>query len=195
MEDQLELMPLTKHIPQWISNYFYQANCGNYVGKQYFYEKIKPFVLNSFGEFVGYDLQIIKQQCYSCDGTGVYKKYHYEYGQRFLVKKEACIRCNGGIYMTKRFSLARYVLNGKIYHIPHFFESNRNHINTIEGVINHESINHDEAFRAYLIFLWKYDKAAFYSRLKEMAQTKLKWIPEFIQSLIKKDNINDELPF
>jgi hypothetical protein len=73
MEIQTAIFPETKHIPQWIADYFAIANAGSYPEKQAFYTKVKPLVLKIYGEFAGYDLQIIKHKCRSCDGTGIYK--------------------------------------------------------------------------------------------------------------------------
>lgn len=195
MIEQLELIPIIKHIPQWLADYFNKANSGNYEGKDYFYDQIKPFILGYFGEFIGYEHQIIVYKCWSCDGTGIYKHYYYEYGDRFVVSKEPCYSCVKGIYRTAHFSLRKYVLNGKTYHIPQEFKPNKKHINTIKGKIEHEQIDSNEAYKAYLIILWKYSRKEFYHQLKEITKTKLKWIPELIQKIIKKDNINDELPF
>lgn len=195
MIKQMELIPVIKHIPQWLADYFYKANAGEYKGKEYFYNQIKPFVLGCYGEFIGYELQIIKYKCTACGGTGTYKHYHWEDGQRYLLRQEPCFCCINGIYATMKFSLRKYVLNGKSYHIPQTFKPDERHINTIRGKIKHEKIDSKEAYSAYLIILWKYDKQSFYRQLKEITKTKLKWVPELIQKIIRKDNTKDELPF
>lgn len=200
MTTQLELFEIEKQIPQWLADYFELANAGNYVGKQSFYTNIKPVVLRTFGQFAGYDLQIIEKKCWTCNGTGVFKHYHHEFGQRYLIKKEQCWNCNNGIYQTKHISLARFILNGKVYHMPaENYTSAISYSNEIRGIIQHEQVDPKEAMRAYIILLWKFNKPAFYDHLKSLVDlevtSKTKWIRDLIQSLFKKDNIVDELPF
>jgi hypothetical protein len=194
------IFEVEKQIPQWIADYFELANAGNCSHKQSFYSTIKPHVLKTFGKFAGYDLQIIEKKCWSCNGTGVFKHYHYEFSQRYLISQEPCWRCKGGIYETKKISLRRYILNGKLYHIPcENFVSMTYYTNEIKGVIVHEQVDPNKALRAFIILLWIYNKAEFYNYLTSFAaheiQNKTSWIKPLLQSLFKKDNTNDELPF
>ncbi|WP_372934958.1 hypothetical protein [Mariniphaga sediminis] len=196
MNQQLELIPQTKHIPQWLADYFYKANSGNYKYKQDFYEKIKNPILQHFAEFIGFELQIIEYPCHSCDGTGKFKHYYYEYGHRYLLRSEPCWHCTDGIYRTAKFTLKKYVLNGVAYHIPCDFDPNVKHLPTVvKGKIAHENIDPQEALIAYIILLWKYDKAEFYYRMYGFVKDGLKPITNLIQKLIRKDNTNDDLPF
>lgn len=192
MNTQLELIPQTKHIPQWLADYFFKANSGIYPQKQDFYDKIKNEVLESKAEFIGYELQIIEYKCRSCFGTGKYKHYHYEYDQRYLIGEEPCWHCIDGIYAVREFTLKKFVLNGVVYHIPGDFNNKVKHLPTVvRGKIQHEHIDSNDATNAFIILLWWYNKNEFHYRLKKLAKLKL----ELIQKLIQKDNTNDELPF
>lgn len=191
------LFPDKEHIPQWLANYFYKANAGNYDGKLDFYLNIKPIVLNNYADFIGYDLQIIEKKCHSCDGDGVYKKYDFN---GHVYDRETCWSCNGtGIYEIKKMSLKRYLLNGRIYHIPAYEIRNEPVKNHINGLIKHEAISPYDAHNAYLILLWKYNRNWFYHRVKELIDQRkgeLKTqLQNFVQGLIRKENINNELPF
>jgi hypothetical protein len=198
---QLELFPIEKQIPQWLADYFNMANAGKYKYKAEFYANIKGLVLNIHGVFDGYDLQIIEKACWSCDGTGIYKMYQYKNNKRYLLDKRDCYHCINGIYHTRRQPLERYLLNGVIYHIP--VSPIREGLpwtpqpihNEIKGLIIHEPVDGDAALRAFLILCWKYNKLFFYQQAKEFAAQKTEWIINLIQSLFKKDNCIDDLPF
>lgn len=195
---QETLFEIEKQIPQWIADYFELANAGVYLHKQSFYNVVKPHVLKIFGQFAGFDLQIIEKKCWSCNGTGVFKHYNYEFSQRYLIKEEPCWHCKNGIYETKRIPLERYILNGKIYHIP-TDNPGITYTNEIKGVIVHEQVDSDKALRAYIILLWIYNKPEFYNYLTAFVTleiiNKTSWIKPLLQSLFKRDNTNDELPF
>lgn len=182
-----ELFPAEKQIPQWLADYFYIANAGNYSLKQMFYSEVKPVVLRVFGVHAGYDLQTIEYKCWTCGGTG---KYY---------NGNTCYHCSNGIYSTRQFSLERFILNGRLYHIPCKEVVVEPVVNTIKGVITHETIDSKEAQRAFLILLWKYNKASFYNHLKEIIgkgiSEESKRIKEIAQGLFRKDNLGDELPF
>lgn len=199
METQLELFHKVKHIPDWLAVHFYKANAGNYPGKNDFYSLLKPAIL-SHGEFIGYELQIIKKKCFTCFGTGTYKQYRWEYGERYLIHKEPCRNCTNGIYYTKKVTLMKFNLNGNVYHIPlPELKNDVQYIGEINGLVTHENIPGDEAYRSFLILLWKYNKPMFYQKSKEFLSKEFvkyfKWIPEFMQKCIRKDNNSDDLPF
>jgi hypothetical protein len=196
------LFEVEKQIPQWLADYFDLANSGSYRYKQDFYTEIKPVVLKNFARFDGFDLQIIVKKCNSCDGTGIFKHYYYEYGHRYLLKKEPCYHCYDGIYMTKKVYLARWILNGKIYHLPYVNVSNDTPIkNEIKGFIKHNPVDSEKVLRAFIILLWQYNKGGFYHHIERIAELKIKegykWINGLIQGLFMRDNlkVSDELPF
>lgn len=195
MTTQTTLFPDKLHIPQWLADYFHQANAGEYEYKSSFYTDIKPIVLGDYGVFSGYDLQIIEKKCRSCHGTGQYKHYHYENGRRYVLRTEPCYNCTDGIYYTAKVSLERYILNGKLYHMPCDAPVNAPVVSVIRGIVKHEWVAPQQAIRAYYILLWRYNKPLFYQRLKKLAETKIEGIHNLLQSLFRKDKSNDDLPF
>lgn len=198
METQLEIFPTKKHIPDWLAEHFHKANAGVYDGKQYFYD-LKCSVLTQYGEFLGCDHQIIEKPCHSCNGTGVFKKYAYDGGQRYLIHTEPCWNCSKGVYCTKHVTLYRYLLNGATYHIPQIFDPEINHLKEIRGIIKHDPVDPGEAYRSYLILLWKYDKEHFYEQVKSIVSSeaikRFSWLKELISTMFRKDNEIDDLPF
>lgn len=165
-------------------------NGGSYWYKQDFY-KLKNLMLDLFGHDDGYDLQIIKKKCYSCNGTGMYCKY------------DECFNCGGtGIFDTKEVVLKRYRLNGEVFHRPlgkltcnrtqiEIFDGYDTHgytkfkyepftgkfTDTIRGIIKHKPGELNPNW-SYLYLLYHYDKIAFLATVKEIvarAQTNTKY--------------------
>ena len=198
---QIELFPVKKHIPDYLAEYFRIANAGSYKYKEMFYSKVKPIVLNEFGEAAGFDLQTIKVKCRSCGGTGIYKHYHREGYSRIEISREQCWHCKDGIYRTTQIVLRRYILNGLIYHIP----DNEIPIdgtvfkNRIEGIIPHLEVDSKAAQRAFFILLFKYNYPEFMYHIKrflsEHRKDKERWVKDMFISLFRRKNTLDELPF
>src|SRR5581483_4549786 len=87
-------------------HWFALANAAHYDLKQTFYAFKKRF-LARHGEREGYDLQHIRQVCHSCGGSGRY----FDLGD--------CRRCDGtGTYAWKEIWLERWILGGRLFHIP-----------------------------------------------------------------------------
>ncbi len=61
--------------------------------------QLKAKLLPRFGMEVGYDLQIVKNKCWNCDGTG-------------------CRRCSSGVYSITRTKLQRWSVGGWVMHTP-----------------------------------------------------------------------------
>ncbi len=193
-------------IPRWVAEYFHIANSGIYSGKQSFYSNVKSVILEKFGIFDGYDQQIIKKQCWSCNGTGIYTHttYHYPEGNK-TQRKEPCYSCIKGIYSTRQFFLKRYLLNEKLYHIPCDFEPiivTPDLIkNSIDGIIKHETVDSQKSHRAYIILLFLYNKTKFYYMVKDIIQEEIRlkttWKRQLIQKLFAYENTaaSDDLPF
>lgn len=188
-------------IPKWVADYFYLANSGIYSGKQSFYSDVKPVILEKFAIFDGYDQQIIKKQCWSCNGTGIYTHttYHYPGGNK-TERTEPCYSCIKGIYSTREFFLKRYILNEMVYHIPCDFAPLVGPIkNKVHGIIKHEAVDSQKAYRAYIILLFLYNKTKFYYMVKDLIQEEIRlktnWKRQLIQKLFAYENTNDDLPF
>lgn len=59
---------------------------------------LKERLLRAYGTLLGYDCQHVEKECWTCEGTGVYKEWVYYKGQEVLAKREPCRRCNDGVY-------------------------------------------------------------------------------------------------
>lgn len=152
-----------------LANLLWKANAGMYPEKQLFYEHVKKPILSIYGVSDGYDLQTIKKKCWSCDGTGIYKHYHYEYGERFLVKQEECWNCSNGIYETKYIWLKRSIINGIIYHTPvilPFMSAKPEPKNRINGLIEHKPVKHARA--SFFMLLFIYNRGVFFLQIRKM---------------------------
>lgn len=183
-----ELFTYEKNIPQWLADYFDQANCANYPYKELFYKNIKHQVLISFGQENGYDHQTIERKCWSCDGRG---RFFYNSGSW-----AECYNCNLGVHSKQTYTLKRYVLNGKLYHIPFWGTIDVSYKNKIAGKIVHPDIySEEQGTRAYFILLWKYNNGLFYQTIKAALSTKVDEIIGLIKDLIRRDNQNNDLPF
>lgn len=151
----------------------------NWSHKQAFYD-LKNEMLDTFGHKAEFDLQIIKQRCHSCNGTGVFK-CHWKL-------RELCWSCNGsGTYRTKKVVLQRFILNNNVFHKPigEYFTNtvgvfngwdewgrailkncpfSGTFINKIDGLIKHEPMDANPTFSFYYL-LWNYNRAFFYKRI------------------------------
>jgi len=191
----MELFPHKKHISDYMATCFYLANSGVYEEKQLFYQHVKNIILEKHADFIGYDLQIIEHKCWSCGGTGVWKKYWYEGNARYLLKEEKCWNCKNGIYQIKKISLKRYILNGSVYHIPcdESMIDKEPVQNIIQGIVKHDVVDLKEAFESFLILLWVYNRTEFYYHVKNVLKSKIQGIAEFVQNLMSRKN--NDLPF
>lgn len=136
-----------------------QAN-RNWFSKQLFYQ-FKNKLLTKHNHPNGFDLQIIERPCYNCNGTGIYHG------------REVCHSCRKGIYSTSYILLARYLLNGVIFHIPHLTQNDAhtyinpntvftdfNYTNVIRGLVEHKETKFS-ADVALVELLLKYDRPMF----------------------------------
>lgn len=126
--------PKTLDIPEL--DFLAFTACNNapkgWIQKPTFY-LLKNDMLQDYGTYDGYDLQIIQRKCHSCDGKG-----NYWTG-------EACYRCRAGIYETMLVALKRYVLNDVLFHRPVGRVDARGHLDgaqmqfrtTIHGLVTH----------------------------------------------------------
>lgn len=126
-------------------------------------------------------------------GTGVWKNYQYEFGQRYLIGTDKCWNCNEGIYSTHSYYLKRYILNGVLYHIPSFDNPQQPIVNVIEGIIGHKEIPSEKALKSFLILCAVYNKQL----LRDLAvrYMKEKYQYSLLQSLLSGRFKEEELPF
>lgn len=120
------------------------ANANPHIfGKHRFYP-LKNRVISRFGEKVGHDLQYIKKQCWSCNGTGIFTGY--DNGIHWIeCPAQPCYRCVHGTYTRYWVLLERYDLAGCIFHRPveriyHTSRLPEKTVSQITGYIKHASV-------------------------------------------------------
>jgi hypothetical protein len=113
MIKQFKLFPDKKQMNGFLFKCFVMAN-----GSDYWYEmkeefyKVKNKVLKRKAIYCGLQMQRVPVRCNSCDGTGRWHYWYYDGG-------EWCFRCRGtGIFQVRLYYLMKYILNGKVFHIP-----------------------------------------------------------------------------
>jgi len=93
---------LTK-ILSWL---VFAANTNPSIWKKEFY-KIKDHILKKYGKLIGYDLQHINKECWTCNGTGKY------------TPQQICYSCMGsGVYLEMWVILEVYQLRKYQFHRP-----------------------------------------------------------------------------
>ena len=162
-------------------------SANSWIYKQQFYT-LKNSILETYGHENGYDLQVIKKICHSCDGTG-------KFTSDWKVT-EQCWNCDNGVYKTKKVVLKRYILNGDLFHVPigevifgrlaifdgyydeypcepkfKYIDFDELIENTIDGIIKHESISEHPTYY-FLYLLFKYDKIALYKLIESTIKNK-----------------------
>lgn len=113
----LLLLGLSKTILPAILHYANRYAANAYSGKDEFY-KIKTKILKAYATFIGYDIQHIEGKiCWTCGGTGDYKKYSYN-GRVYDI--DSCWSCAGtGWYRDHKFILLEVYTFGKYqFHNP-----------------------------------------------------------------------------
>lgn len=177
----------------------------NWSEKQSFYT-FKKHILKKYGNEDGYDLQVIKKECYDCNGTGVFKCN--------WKPTETCWSCLGsGTYKTKSFILKRYFINRVLFYEPlgelihgqlvsfdgyydeypaekkfkynYFDEPIKN---TINGIIKHEKISDLNPTFAYYYLLWNYDKTLLLSEINKYVKSMKNYKRQQLNALFRKHN-------
>lgn len=168
-------IPMPIDIPSFDFKMFETLNCcPNSELKRKFYYHLKPQILQRYAQKDHFDLQVIKRKCRNCGGS----KLHWN--------GEPCWQCNAtGIFRTDKVLLHRYILNGKLFHIPDT-ETPLNKatiVNTIEGLIEHKPVYRFSPVFAYGYLLTQYNAPLFFpfingivKQLKTNAQRKFKSI-------------------
>lgn len=120
------------------------ANAGAYTYKREFYQ-VKDHLLEQYGVPDGYDLQVIEDICYNCNGDG-------------------CWRCNKGVWARRTFYLLRFRIGSRVFHKPEWFlppayDRQKDLRETIKGRIRHAEIDYRQAQRAAFRLMRKYRPA------------------------------------
>ena len=125
-----------------------------------FYE-LKTLILKKHGKFIRQEIQHIKEECWSCDGTGVFKSS--------WKLPEPCWNCYDGVYKEFWTRLDKYKISKWEFHIPIERMIGYSPLNEgeslpmIEGYINHKTpkyhLNRECCLWLYLFFdiksFWK----------------------------------------
>jgi len=127
----------------------------NWTYKQQFYT-VKNQMLLAYAAPAGFDKQIIKQSCWTCNGTGWY------------TSDSRCRSCYGdGVYQIRTYWLKRFVLNGELFHRPvEAAEVDGRIMNVINGLVHHDTPSVEPNF-AYAHILKKYSPMEFPDFLRE----------------------------
>lgn len=125
-----------KNAKRWILSFLLHYANRN-ASSEYFY-KVKNTILAKHGEHIGYDIQFIEgKECWSCEGTGIYKGYNYRDGWY----KAPCFKCYSGWYKRPTWNILAVLKLGKytfhqpfqrVYEKPVDFEGKM-----IDGYIHH----------------------------------------------------------
>lgn len=145
---------------------------------------LKDKILRKYGKQNDYDLQVIKQTCWSCEGTGVFRSD--------WKLAETCWSCGGdGVFRTKKILLERWLINGNLFHIPNREVSSvgSNYIvkNIIQGYIRHENKEGNPQYCLYYL-MWNYDKQMFFKCLESDIKCYCKRERLKFQRLLRKHN-------
>jgi len=147
--------------------------------KQEFYA-IKEKILAKYGRKIGYDVQHIRKDCYSCDETGMFRCDWKE--------PESCWKCGGtGVYeefwtLLEKYQLVKYTFHrpiSKVYENPGYQTFGK-----IEGYISHDTpgyyLHAECAFWLFLI----YDRKTFFSYIGKVGFPSRKFTPMVILSTV-----------
>ncbi len=108
---------------------------------RHIYFPLKDKILNRFGVHIGYDLQHVKKECYTCNGTGWY------------TVRDRCYNCRDGIYSEFWCKLSSYELGNRKFYIPsqkYYMKPSDMTVN-IEGIIkNNNEVEFIKSYRAFM---------------------------------------------
>jgi hypothetical protein len=109
---------------------------------QGFYQ-LKDKILKRYGKRTGYEIQHIKKECWTCNGSGVYPYPSFT---------QTCLNCGGtGIYSEFWVQLGVYRLGWRSFHIPETRFLKDPKMSQIEGLIRH---NHKPYLLSKEATLW-----------------------------------------
>ena len=134
--------PHFRPIPATHARWFHYANAAEYgQDKEYWFYPFKSRFLARRAIPDGLDMQRIKRRC-RC-GDGIFRGRDHTAPECYW---QVCWHCSGtSIYRTDRVLLARWILNGTVYHCPvRRLEPGEDYVlpirDTIDGLVNHTHI-------------------------------------------------------
>lgn len=178
---------MTRSLPRKDLEALRLANAGAYACKRDFY-RLKDRILEQYGDPDGYDLQIIEDLCFNCNGDG-------------------CWRCDKGVWDRRTFYLLRYHVGGLVFHKPERFlppqyDRQEDLRETIKGRIRHDEVDHRLAQRAAFRLMRKYHPALWLrvhkSRLRRALyplKVRVVWAWRQRWTRLFKKNLDREIPF
>lgn len=81
------------------------ANTAPLIGRKEAFYQIKAKLLEAHAMDDGTELQHVKKDCWSCDGTGRFGKM-------------SCWKCNDGVYLERWYTLQSWIWHGHHFHTP-----------------------------------------------------------------------------
>lgn len=149
---------------------------------------LKDKLLQRYGTSDGFDVQHIKKECWSCDGTGKAYRDAFVFGQWRSVYVGKCFRCNNGVYHEFWVRLERYRLGRHTFHIPKERTSADPGLvmqhPMIEGYIRHHDypghLPLEAAFWLFLVFEPAVFRSIFGRIGAHKARTPLCWLSDVV---------------
>lgn len=141
----------------WLRPLSFLLHLANRQGKDENFYKIKNKLLKRYSSHIGYDVQYIEgKDCFSCDGTGIYKRFLYPFGTCGY-ENVPCYNCDNGWYKKPCWNILERVKFGEyIFHQPlrRTFEKPdiTPHIN---GYIEHEKHKYGWIAKSILFLLFE----------------------------------------
>jgi len=167
-----------------------------FLAKEQFYA-MKKRILKKYGSFIGYEIQHIKKECYSCDSTGVFKC-----DWKMPEKCWAC--CGSGVYQEfwtrlEKYKLGKYYFHNLVkrqYNYEPLFEGEA--LPIIEGYISHKSPKYRLGREAALWLFLFFDRKTFVKEIARVGCPTHKRTPLVIIGnlmwLVRNFDIKDCLP-
>jgi hypothetical protein len=132
----------------WLLHY------GNQNGKDQYFYKVKNRLLAKYGKHICYEVQFIEgKKCRSCDGTGIYKGYNWQYGWF----RNPCYNCYNGWYKRPEWNILALISFGKYeFHQPFMrvYDDPQSKCKTFDGYVERHPTNLSRiaAFILLLVF-------------------------------------------
>lgn len=141
----------------WLRPLSVFLHLANREGKDEHFYKIKNKILKRYASHIGYDIQYIEgKDCFTCDGTGIYKRSSYQF--RMIGFEEVpCYNCDNGWYKKPCWNILERVQFGDfIFHQPLRRTYEKPDIKAhIYGYIEHEKSKYSWFAKSVLFLLFE----------------------------------------
>lgn len=141
----------------WLRPLSVFLHLANREGKDEHFYKIKNKILKRYASHIGYDVQYIEGKgCFTCGGTGIYKRYSYQFGMKGF-EEVPCYNCDNGWYKKPCWNILERVKFGDfIFHQPSRRTYEKPDITAqIYGYINHEKSKYGWFAKSVLFVLFE----------------------------------------